>query len=731
MNPKTSPAPLTPAEAALDWIGRGYWPIPVPYRDKNPGGTEWQNLRIAADEVPQYFNGAKQNIGVMLGDERNHTDVDLDCKEAIIGATVFLPPTRCVFGRKSKPYSHWFYVTDAPMTVKKFPDPIRRKDPKTGKEKQDMILELRARCADGHMGLQSIVPPSAHPSGERVSFEPGFDGEASEVDADELSRAVSNLAAAALLAKHFPGRGARHEAFLALAGTLVRAGWGFEEIERVHHVIYLAIWPDQSAEDWSTLQSEIRTTVEKFARDSPVTGFPKLSGLMDEKVVEKALEWLGTAPQASGRDPRPTPREGKKSAASTEWKKMLLRNTRGILPGVANVITTLRQAPEWKGVLAYNEFALTVTCRRETPWGAVESWEDHHTYLLMNWFQHHRLPISRETAEFAIEAVARDRLVHPVREYLDGLKWDGTERIATWLVTYMGAKRTKLHRAFGSRWLISAAARIYEPGVQADHALILEGPQGQGKSTALSILGGAFYSDDIAELGTKDASLATAGVWIVELAELGAMHRAAVSKVKAFLSRRTDHFRPPYGRRMIWVPRQCVFAGTVNPGVGEYLQDDTGGRRFWPVECSAIDLGKLAKDRDQLWAEAVHQYRREAKWWLDTSELNAAAERVQEARFLSDPWEAPIADWVAKERAKQMKPREPDEPKPELVTVANALEYAIMKSTGHWTRADENRVGVILRRLGLMPHRFRLRGALIRVYEPAEGPSPEIIGVVE
>jgi hypothetical protein len=308
MSPK--PAPLTPAQAALDWIRRGYLVVPVPYRSKKPVGNAWQKLRITTPDVPRYFNGARQNFGVLNGDEANHADVDLDSREAMIGAAVFLPETRLKFGRPSKPASHWFYATSAPMTVKRFQDPIKQKDRKTGKQKQDTIVELRARCSDGHIGLHTIVPPSVHPSGEHVRFEKGLDGEAGEVEAGVLLTACSRLAGASLLAKYFPGAGVRHDTFLALAGTLVRAGWGCADILPVHRVIYQATWPSQSAQDWATLAAEIRTTVEKFAQDQPVTGFPKLTALMDEKVVRKALEWLGPAPQ------QPTPAAGKKAAAA-------------------------------------------------------------------------------------------------------------------------------------------------------------------------------------------------------------------------------------------------------------------------------------------------------------------------------------------------------------------------------------------------------------------------------
>jgi predicted P-loop ATPase len=257
----------------------------------------------------------------------------------------------------------------------------------------------------------------------------------------------------------------------------------------------------------------------------------------------------------------------------------------------------------------------------------------------MEWFQHQGFLIqSAECCNAAMEIVARDHSYHPVRSYLDSLKWDGKPRIDTWLTSYLGAERTDFNRAIGAKWLVSAVARVKKPGCKADHVLILESAQGGGKSTAISILGEPFYTDDMPELGTKDASQATAGMWIIELPELDAMNRADVSKIKAFISRSTDRFRPPYGRRPIVAPRQCVFAGSVNHA--EYLKDDTGGRRFWPVLCGTFQIDALRRDKDQLWAEAVSRHGAGERWWLDTPELIAEAAEAQEARYSADPWES-------------------------------------------------------------------------------------------
>jgi putative DNA primase/helicase len=138
---------------------------------------------------------------------------------------------------------------------------------------------------------------------------------------------------------------------------------------------------------------------------------------------------------------------------------------------------------------------------------------------------------------------------------------------------------------------------VFKPGCKNDTCLVLEGPQGLLKSTALRTLAVPF-TDEISDLGTKDAAMRVRGVWIIELAELDAMGRTEASRTKAFMSPSTGRFRPPYGRHTIEVPRESVFAGTVNHDA--YLKDETGDRRFWPVRCGTIRIEDLRRDRDQL-----------------------------------------------------------------------------------------------------------------------------------
>jgi predicted P-loop ATPase len=386
---------------------------------------------------------------------------------------------------------------------------------------------------------------------------------------------------------------------------------------------------------------------------------------------------------------------------SIGWKRRLITNDAGApKPILANVIIALTQAPEWTGVLAYSEFSMATIAREPPPWsGSVAGleWSDHDDRRTTEWLQHNGIFVGVEIASQGVQVAAQAHSFHAVREYLDKLIWDGTERISTWLSLYLGVEHSDYASAVGSRWLIQAVARIYRPGVKADTCLILEGKQGTLKSTALKTLGGHWFTDEIAELGTKDASLQTLGVWIIELSELDSMSRAEVSRIKSFMSRATDRFRPPYGRRIITSPRQCVFAGSVNHS--NYLRDDTGGRRFWPVECGNIDIKSLNRDRDQLWAEAAVQYKIGAPWWLDSKALNYQAEEEQADRLEDDPWQSLIAEWCTTQWSYGET----------SVSIADVLTRCIQKPKERWIQTDLNRVSKCFRALKLRRRRLGIR----------------------
>lgn len=377
----------------------------------------------------------------------------------------------------------------------------------------------------------------------------------------------------------------------------------------------------------------------------------------------------------------------------------------------ANVLTALSLDAAFTGAMVFDEFSQEIQISRALPWDGADSalprpWGEPDDVRCAEWLQRHEINVPPAVVGRSVIAVARNIRVHPVRDYLTSLIWDGTPRLDTWAVTYLGATDTKLNQAFGSMWMISAVARIMRPGVKADHMLILEGPQGIRKSTALKVLASdAWFTDELADLGSKDAAQQMRGVWIIEMAELDAIGRADVSRIKAFLSRTTDRYRPPYERYVVTVPRQCVFAGSVNPDT--YLRDETGNRRFWPLRCGDIDLDALRRDRDQLWAEAVTRFNAGAVWWLEDRELVTLAGVAQEARYQPDAWDALIERWLVSERQRVNLGTEYHQdwqdrhvPRPEPLTdvsVGEILEQVLRIEPGKWTKGDQMRVGTFLK----------------------------------
>mgnify|MGYP003637879013 CR=1 FL=1 len=224
---------------------------------------------------------------------------------------------------------------------------------------------------------------------------------------------------------------------------------------------------------------------------------------------------------------------------------------------------------------------------------------------------------SIKTVAAAVESIARENTVQPLKDFLDGLVWDKTSRLDSWLSEFCGVEQNDYHATVGRKWLVAAAARVFEPGIKFDHMLILEGKPDIGKSSLLAALGGEFFSDDFSEMHGKGAAERTVGAWIIEIAELDAMGKSEVSAVKAFITRQVDRFRPAYGSRVEEYPRTCVFAGTVNPAGHGYLRDPTGNRRFWPVACVKANVKGLKATRNQLLAEAVALYKSGEKLYLE------------------------------------------------------------------------------------------------------------------
>jgi predicted P-loop ATPase len=470
--------------------------------------------------------------------------------------------------------------------------------------------------------------------------------------------------------------------------------------------------PDLGRIGWKGRRVIIAFDADSETNESVRAARSQLTGnLLEPGATVGFLEW--PADQGKGIDDRLAaigPERVLADIAAIEyggWRTRLLLNDSGkIRATYENAALFLQNDPAWAGVLGFNEFTggQYVLRHPPAPVSAVPGaeLEDHFDTEVVRWLERRGVLVKPDLVRRVIDSVARRNSFHPVRQYLDSLKWDGQPRVRTWLIDYCGVSANSdadhYVTAIGERFLISAVARIFEPGCKVDHMLVLEGPQGVGKSSvARTLAGKEWFSDQLADLGSKDASMQLRGVWMVELSELASMNRVELERQKAFITQQSERFRLPYGSRIVEIPRQCLFIGTTNTDT--WLKDETGGRRFWPVRCgSQIDLERLARDRDQLWAEAVVRYQDGIPWWLDDQEVIEQAKEEQRARFQEDPWAQDVVKYAERESECRGS-----------VSVQDILKCLGIEQ-GRWDQAAATRVGRCLKAAGWKRCRQRING---------------------
>jgi predicted P-loop ATPase len=267
-------------------------------------------------------------------------------------------------------------------------------------------------------------------------------------------------------------------------------------------------------------------------------------------------------------------------------------------------------------------------------------------YELETQYRWAKQPPSKTRVHDSIILAASRNTFHPVREYLKSLKWDGVDRCKNLFSAYLGGTDSELRRAQGIKFLVSAVARVMEPGSKVDTMPVLVGSQGSGKSTAIKILAKnpKWFRDTPLDLKNKDCYDALQGVWFVEIAEMKSILAENPETVKAFLTSEEDTYRPAYGRCKVRRPRQCVFFGSSN---GLNLSDTTGNRRYWPIVIeNELDLTLLAQDVDELWAEAFVLWSGSYRWWLETDELVEVAREEVAAFVQIDPWEQKVLNYA-------------------------------------------------------------------------------------
>lgn len=343
-----------------------------------------------------------------------------------------------------------------------------------------------------------------------------------------------------------------------------------------------------------------------------------------------------------------------------------------------NVHTILGRDTRWAGRVRWSTFD-------EVIYLDGKPLDDNAITTISLWLD--RVYMLRATTEPLVRAithVAMEHAFHPVKDWMNDTVWDGTPRVDGFVATYLRGLDTPLNRLIAPAWMIGAVARIYEPGCKFDNLLILVGEQGEGKSQACSALSpnADWCSDTPFVVGDKDSYGLVHGVWLYELAELKSLRGASNEAVKAFLSSRKDRFRRPYARFPEVHLRSVVFIGTTN--LDEFLSDDTGSRRYWPVYVGIPDLFGIMRDRDQLWAEAVHRYRAGEKWWLDKAGEDLL-KRVSLRHQVVDAWETVIIEYIDHQPT---------------FTVPDILGHALGIQIDRWDHVKRSRVGSILAKLG-------------------------------
>lgn len=397
-----------------------------------------------------------------------------------------------------------------------------------------------------------------------------------------------------------------------------------------------------------------------------------------------------------------------------------------VLPCLANVILVLSHHPAWKGLLAYDEFVSDIVTTREPPFlgdlfdpsRIKGSWDEQDTTRAATWLAREcGLVVKSHVVGEALWVVAMQRRVHPLRAELEALKWDGKKRLDDILIRNGGAEDSLYTRQVTSKWMISAVARVMQPGCQADSVLVLEGNQGFGKTSFLRCLAGSpeRMLETSAEIGTKDSYQILLRKWIVEFGELDSFGRSELSRVKQFITERSSTYRPSYAKKARDFLRQCIFAASTNDY--EYLKDNTGARRFWPVRIyRAFDLKALSREVPQLWAEAVVRYKAKEAWHLSDANVLKEHQEVAEERRQVDPWEHRFVEWInAKGNIKY---------RSEGLSTYKLLTLVFERDPYGMTRSDEMRAASVLRACGWsLGKRSNINGKRERLYYPNEGPK--------
>lgn len=380
------------------------------------------------------------------------------------------------------------------------------------------------------------------------------------------------------------------------------------------------------------------TAMKDFARND--TEVKKQ--LLEERMIDAAADFGDCIPEETEEDD------------SRAWIEKLKPGERGknFASTIENIVIILTNDKMLKNTFGLNEFTNKLTVIKRLVWNKEidREWSDTDSSFLRNYLEKIYDIKGKDLINDAINIVAQNNKYHPVRDYLNGLVWDGQHRAEALFCDYLGADNSTYIRGVTKKILTAAVARVFNPGIKFDNVLVLVGPQGYGKSEIIKRLGRCWFSDTLTTIQGRDAYEQIQGFWLIEIPELQALKRADVETIKMFTSKSEDSYRAAYDRFTCTRKRQCVFFGTTNRF--EFLKDQTGNRRFWPVDIYPEKAVKnifadLNDDEiGQIWAEAVSFYRQGEKLYLDTEELESLARTEQDSHLAADPMTSDVVEFL-------------------------------------------------------------------------------------
>lgn len=357
---------------------------------------------------------------------------------------------------------------------------------------------------------------------------------------------------------------------------------------------------------------------------------PQVSRLMTDEKISDAKKFFSQPFSADALIDEALEDDGSGSADQTEtpnsiiynpnWKEQISKDNRGVaLPEINNIVLVLENDDIFRGVFAYDDFVKRPVALKSILGRAVNQ-KDSSRFLkkadisnISHYLETSYEIYSKDKQRIGLDVVANKNFIHPVKDYLKRLHWDGVARLDMLLIHYMGAEDSEYIRTVTRKTLCAAVARVYEPGCKFDHMLTLVGPEGHYKSTLFKKLAGRWFSDSFTTVKGKEAYEQLQGVWIVEVGELAGMRKADIDLVKHYISKEEDRYRVAYGEFSEDFPRQCILIGTTNRI--NFIQGTTGGRKFWAVPVNKMFATKdvfkhlTRNEVDQIWAEAVTKYK--------------------------------------------------------------------------------------------------------------------------